>query len=215
MKKATKKESGDKKIAIMKAGLEVFSRHGFHGATMRQIAEMAGMAVGTIYIYFKRKDDILTELFKRDIEQHLDALFKKMEKLPAGEDLKVYYSERFTVIRQYFKLINLLCRESQNDERLSALLYKNIFEKVMTTLREYIAGRMANGDYRGVDLEIATIVLFSVSTHIVIWKETMFKELFSGISYEKFSEAIADLFAGGLIARGRDSDKSTGQEGMK
>ena len=47
----------------MEAAVTVFARQGFHQSTVAQIAKEAGVADGTIYLYFKNKDDILVHFF--------------------------------------------------------------------------------------------------------------------------------------------------------
>jgi AcrR family transcriptional regulator len=54
----------DKREAILAAALELIAEHGFHGAPMAMIAEKAGVAAGTIYLYFENKDVLITELFR-------------------------------------------------------------------------------------------------------------------------------------------------------
>jgi len=54
-----KKERSDKYYSILDAAGNVFARLGFYKATISQIAYEAGVADGTIYLYFKNKDDIL------------------------------------------------------------------------------------------------------------------------------------------------------------
>src|SRR5437763_11871501 len=53
----------DKRERIMDAAIKVFAEHGFHTATVAGIARAAGVADGTIYLYFKGKDDLLLRLF--------------------------------------------------------------------------------------------------------------------------------------------------------
>jgi TetR/AcrR family fatty acid metabolism transcriptional regulator len=48
---------------ILEAAVKVFARQGFHQSTVAQIAKEAGVADGTIYLYFKNKDDILVQFF--------------------------------------------------------------------------------------------------------------------------------------------------------
>src|SRR5688572_18005102 len=48
---------------ILQAALQVFAAKGFHEARISEIARAAGVADGTIYLYFKNKDDILLSLF--------------------------------------------------------------------------------------------------------------------------------------------------------
>ena len=56
-------EKNDKYHQILEAAVKVFARQGFHQSTVAQIAKEAGVADGTIYLYFKNKDDILVQFF--------------------------------------------------------------------------------------------------------------------------------------------------------
>jgi TetR/AcrR family transcriptional repressor of multidrug resistance operon len=53
----------DKKRAIFKSTLELVKDNGFHGTPMSLIAKKAGVAAGTIYVYFESKDALMIELF--------------------------------------------------------------------------------------------------------------------------------------------------------
>ncbi len=54
---------------ILDASLDVFSQKGFSEAKISEIAEVAGVADGTIYLYFKNKDDLLISLFELKLEK--------------------------------------------------------------------------------------------------------------------------------------------------
>jgi len=53
----------EKRARILDAAIKVFAERGFHTATVAEIARAAGVADGTIYLYFKGKDDLLLRLF--------------------------------------------------------------------------------------------------------------------------------------------------------
>src|SRR6266850_2749509 len=55
--------ANDKRARILDAAIKVFAERGFHTATVAEIARAAGVADGTIYLYFKSKDDLLLRLF--------------------------------------------------------------------------------------------------------------------------------------------------------
>lgn len=55
--------------AILDAALEVFAAKGFYEAKVSEIARAAGVADGTIYLYFKNKDDLLISLFEAKLEE--------------------------------------------------------------------------------------------------------------------------------------------------
>jgi len=64
---ADESQASDKYRRILEAGVKVFARKGFHNARVNEIAREAGVADGTIYIYFKNKDDILIKIFEESL----------------------------------------------------------------------------------------------------------------------------------------------------
>jgi TetR/AcrR family transcriptional regulator, fatty acid metabolism regulator protein len=61
--------ASDKRERILDAAERIFARHGFFAARVSEIAKEAGVADGTIYLYFKSKDDLLISLFERRMTQ--------------------------------------------------------------------------------------------------------------------------------------------------
>ena len=55
----------DKRDAILKAATRVFAQHGFFNAQVADVAREAGVAAGTVYLYFRSKDDLLVSVFDR------------------------------------------------------------------------------------------------------------------------------------------------------
>src|SRR5437762_13657195 len=66
--RADKAASAGKRERILDAAIKVFAAEGFYNAKVSQIAQAAGVADGTIYLYFKSKDDLLINLFEDRME---------------------------------------------------------------------------------------------------------------------------------------------------
>jgi TetR/AcrR family fatty acid metabolism transcriptional regulator len=66
-----KTRENDKRARILDAAVRVFAERGFFGATVAEIARAAGVADGTIYLYFKNKDDVLLRLFDEKMTELL------------------------------------------------------------------------------------------------------------------------------------------------
>ncbi len=64
----------------MEAAVKLFARQGFHQSTVAQIAKEAGVADGTIYLYFKNKDDILVQIFSYRAKQVFDRFRAEVQK---------------------------------------------------------------------------------------------------------------------------------------
>jgi TetR/AcrR family fatty acid metabolism transcriptional regulator len=58
-----------KKDAILRAGIDVFAERGFFNAQVADVARAAGVAAGTVYLYFHSKDDILASIFERTMRE--------------------------------------------------------------------------------------------------------------------------------------------------
>src|SRR3954466_10176616 len=56
---------GDKREAILRAATDVFASRGFFNSQVADVARAAGVAAGTVYLYFRGKDDLLVSIFER------------------------------------------------------------------------------------------------------------------------------------------------------
>jgi TetR/AcrR family fatty acid metabolism transcriptional regulator len=71
----------EKPQQIIDAAVRVFARNGFYNSRVSDIAREAGIASGTIYLYFKTKDEILVTLFREKMAEFVETLRKEI----AGE----------------------------------------------------------------------------------------------------------------------------------
>lgn len=69
----------EKRARILDAAISVFAEKGFHAARISDIADRAGVADGTIYLYFKHKEDILLSIFEEKMEELLQELASALE----------------------------------------------------------------------------------------------------------------------------------------
>jgi len=76
---AINKKAKDKYHRILEATVKVLSEQGFYQSTVSQIAKEAGVADGTIYLYFKNKDDILVHFFSFRTRQVFACLREEVE----------------------------------------------------------------------------------------------------------------------------------------
>ena len=60
-----------KREAILQAAIDIFAERGFFGAQVADIARVAGVAAGTVYLYFRSKDDLLISVFERTMRDGL------------------------------------------------------------------------------------------------------------------------------------------------
>lgn len=89
----------DKRLRILAAAERTFAKHGFYAAKVADVAKEAGVADGTIYLYFKNKDDLLISLFENRMTQVNATLHEAVDGLASPLDqLRAF-------IRAYLRLV--------------------------------------------------------------------------------------------------------------
>lgn len=76
----------EKYSQILEAAVKVFAEHGFHRSQVSKIAKTAGVADGTIYLYFKRKEDILISLFREKLGEMIAKFHASLETTTGAKD---------------------------------------------------------------------------------------------------------------------------------
>lgn len=91
----------DKKKAILEASLSLITSHGFHGTSMKMIAEKAHIAAGTIYVYFANKEEMIKALYQEigmEINEIINA--KNKPQLP----FSVNFMSIWTAILDFYRM---------------------------------------------------------------------------------------------------------------
>mgnify|MGYP005836178833 CR=1 FL=1 len=112
-----------KKSAIIDASVQVFAQKGFYNAKVSDIAEAAGVAAGTIYLYFKNKDDLLISLFEEKMEAILQRFRNQLQ------DIDDPVEKLHTMVDVYFDLI-------EEDKQL-AVVFQVELRQSATFLKDY------------------------------------------------------------------------------
>ena len=101
-------KTNDKYQRILEASVNVFADHGFHQSTVSQIAKEADVADGTIYLYFKNKEDILVQIFNYKTKQ----IFERFREVVDSAD---------NPIEKLRNLIRRHLQEFQQDRNLAVV----------------------------------------------------------------------------------------------
>jgi TetR/AcrR family transcriptional regulator, fatty acid metabolism regulator protein len=157
-----RQRTGDKHERILRAATKVFATRGFFGAQVADVARAAGVAAGTVYLYFRSKDDLLIAIFERTMT----------EVIAEGRAALAGVSDPLERLRQIARLhLGRLGR----DRHLAAVFQVELrqstkfMERFSTTkLREYLGiirdaiaeGQVAGVVRPGINPTIAAKVLF-------------------------------------------------------
>ncbi|HZK18100.1 MAG TPA: TetR/AcrR family transcriptional regulator [Clostridia bacterium] len=73
------RKTGNKYDNIIEAAVKIIAKNGYHNSQVSKIAKEAGVADGTIYLYFRNKEDILVSVFNNKMTKFIDHIREKIE----------------------------------------------------------------------------------------------------------------------------------------
>ena len=140
---------GDKRELILKAATKLFARRGFFNAQVADVAREAGIAAGTVYLYFESKDDLLISIFERTmyegIEASRHALAGVGDPVERLRRLARLHLERLGQDRDLAVVFQVELRQSTKFmERFSSTLLRNYLHAI----RDAIADAQTAGRFR-------------------------------------------------------------------
>src|SRR5208283_4262966 len=126
-----------RRTSILKAAREVFSRLGFAVATVDDVAERAGIAKGTIYLYFRSKEEIYLACLLEEVHE---LMRRSCDEMDAKPDLR-------SKLEAYFRVRFEFCEKHEAFYRIYQAEYSGLFMKGRTIPREFRALLEQSLDY--------------------------------------------------------------------
>jgi TetR/AcrR family fatty acid metabolism transcriptional regulator len=156
---------------ILDAAAAVFARKGFHQSTIRDIAEIADVADGTIYNYFDNKFDLLIGIMSRVAE-----LGRLPEELTDGlqGDVRDFFvaafRQRLGRIEQGEELLQAILPQVFIHADLRERFYRHYVQRIATALEQYVAAQVERGRLRAIDVPLTTRLLQGMFVGILIMR---------------------------------------------
>jgi TetR/AcrR family transcriptional regulator, fatty acid metabolism regulator protein len=192
----TKKKNMDKYERILDAAIKVFAEQGYFQSTIAQIAKEAGVADGTIYLYFKNKDDILVQFYQYKTRQIFER-FRDAVSHPetAEEKLRCLIRAHLEEFQKDRNMAIVYQAETHQNRRLGheqikemSKMYRDIISEVVELGQE--AGTIRKDLYMGL---VKRFVNGAVDEVINSW-------IHSGGQYDlvTMADPLVDLFIKGI-----------------
>src|SRR4029079_10204594 len=139
------RNGGDKRERILAAAERIFARHGFFAARVSEVAKEAGVADGTIYLYFKSKDDLLISVFESRMANVNEQLRAAIANLPPSEQLRAFIRASLRMVSEEPTAVEVLTIEL----RQSSKFMKEYDNPRFADFLRMLGGIIADGQARG------------------------------------------------------------------
>jgi TetR/AcrR family transcriptional regulator, fatty acid metabolism regulator protein len=163
-------KEGNKEKDIIEAAVKVFAKHGYHNSKISKIAETANVATGSVYVYYKNKEDILINIFSdlwARLNDEFDIIIENstttsLEKLDAMIDLIFdAFSENPSLAMVFVNEQNYLERSSENE---LSIYYNQFLDKGEQIIKSGIQEGNISDNF---DLSIFRDFVFGAIRHLV------------------------------------------------
>lgn len=190
-----------KRESILAAALEEFSGRGFAAARLDDVASRAGVAKGTIYLYFRDKESLFQELVRAELSPVVAAL----EAMPVADLPLRTVAERLVSIfaREILgthrkDVIRLVLTEGPRFPHIAEFYYREVVERIMAVIRVLAQRAVDRGELPNDALVRFPQLLGAPGIVAIIWSGLF--DRWAKIDVEAFMRAYLDLVFAGRAA---------------
>lgn len=193
----------ERRAAILDAALAEFSERGFSAARLDDVARRAGIAKGTIYLYFRDKETLFAELIRTRLVpivgtlQHLQAADMPIRAL-AERLIDVFVDEVFGTPRK--DVIRLMIGEGARFPKLAEFYYREVLGPVMDTLSQLLRRAHLRGEIADEALVRFPQLLAAPGVVAIVWNGLF--DRFAPLDVRALMRAHVDLILGQGPQRG-------------
>lgn len=186
-----------RRTQILDAAATVFATRGYHAATIKQIALVAGIADGTIYIYFPNKTALLLGLLDR-----LNETDQRQIDLAGGKDhdprafFVAYLRKRLELLHSNLHIMQAVLPEVLANAELRALYMQKVIEPTLAIGEEYYGSRIASGSLRSQDIPLMVRTIAGTVLGLVVF--AMLGDAETQQRWDDLPEVVAGLLFDGM-----------------
>lgn len=147
---------------IVDAAVVVIAQNGYHQAQVSKIAKEAGVADGTIYLYFKNKEDILVSVFREKMELFINNVKRLLEQnLDASDMLKQLINHHFKVLSEDRNLAIVTQLELRQSGKELRLRINEVLKEYLDLLDIVLGKGIEEGIFdKSIDVRLARQMVF-------------------------------------------------------
>ena len=200
-----KNQNNNKRERILKAATQVFAQNGFYNSKIAQIAKIANVADGTIYLYFKNKDDILISLFEDEMNKIIRSMKEEIIRETGFENkIRKFIEKHLALIDENRDMAEVMQIELRQSHKFMKAYAGTKFSDYLNIISSIITQGQKDGEVNpdiipGVAKRILFGALDEISSYWVLSKNRKYNLYVS-------AKMIGDIFINGVM---NDLNKKT------
>jgi AcrR family transcriptional regulator len=188
----------ERREQILDAAIEVFSKKGFDGANVADIATAAKLGKGTVYLYFKSKEAIFDAIIaERTLVSQLDTLI--VDGLTLEEQLRAIAQRLLEFEHAHMPVLRLLVADANRFPEHAEHVYRDIILRGNLWLAEFLTQQAKAGRIRPLKNPLITArALISMIISYMLTQEVFGGARYTPIDDEEWIDTVVSIFMNGV-----------------
>ena len=193
---ADRADKADRRDAILRAAIETFAARGYFNAQVADVARSAGFAAGTLYLYFRGKEDLLISIFERTMKQAIaagrESVASKTSPVDRLREIARLHLDRLGRDRDLAIVFQVELRQST---KFMARFSATYLREYLGIIRDVIADGQQNGTFQAQANPTMAAKMFFGALDEMATNWILSRRRYSLAAQ---ADAVVDLFVGGL-----------------
>ena len=188
----------ERREKILDASLRAFNQKGFASTSVAEIAAAAGIAKGTVYLYFRSKEDILNEILsERSFKPLLANAIEKGR--PLEVTLRNIAEAYFQFMEEYVPILRLVLTDTQRFPEQAQRVVREVMLKGTDSLAEFFVALARTGEIRPLENPLLTARAFlSMFTTYVLTQQVFNGQAVAPIDRQTWMDEAIQVFMDGV-----------------
>jgi AcrR family transcriptional regulator len=190
---AYRSKTARRKKRIIQVATQLFSEKSYHNVTIDEVAANAGIAKGTIYLYFESKEKLYLEILENGFESIESLIEKEVAKTDrATEKLKKVLRLIFGFYRQNLDVLRILSRDETHLIREHYQFTEHWRERRVKLYEKILEKGVREGSFRPINTRLAALIIFGLVRSVMFFYKT-------NKSAEETAEEVLSIIESGIL----------------
>lgn len=185
---------------ILRAAERLFASRGYDGTSTRDLADLAGVAEGTLFRHFPNKKAILVEIATQGWVELLTDLLTELSEMGSYRAVSQVMRRRMLNLHKNSDVMRICFMEAQFHPELRDRIQTEVIDKMMDVAEAFFQTAMDRGTYRKINPKVVSRVFVGMFAIAGFSQDTIMHDT-SPQAMQEMAEGIADIFLNGVLAK--------------
>jgi AcrR family transcriptional regulator len=196
--------SAERRAAIVRAAIELFSKNGFRGTTTRELAAAVGVSEPVLYQHFATKSDLYTAILERMLDDATAVFNDALEQLVPEATEEEFFTWLGNLILNWYiegaGNVRLLLFGALEGHELASQWHEKAVTQCLDFVNQFIERRTAEGRFRPLRKPVAAEAFVAMAAHYGL-VTGLFPARGNGISRDEAVAGFVDIYLNGIRSR--------------